>query len=134
MRPSLGPVLPGVSAGVSGDERIRPVNLRALFVVAIERLVVILTLVTEEPAKLIDLVGPVRGGNGDAARIDSDATCRGFMSVPRAARKARGGRSTTCSPVALIVVSCFGLVHHRSSVAVPFTDTTSPAMTHKGAP
>ncbi len=59
MRPGLGPVLPGVSAGVSGDERIRPVNRRALFVVEIERLVVILTLVTEEPAKLIDLVGPV---------------------------------------------------------------------------
>src|SRR5271157_6421884 len=57
MLPCLGPVLPGVSAGVSGDERIRPVNRRALLVMAIERLTVIPPLVAEEPAKFNDLIG-----------------------------------------------------------------------------
>src|SRR5208283_6013872 len=57
MRPCFGPVLPGVSAGVGGDERHRPVNLGALLMMAIERPAIILPLVAEEPAKLIDLVG-----------------------------------------------------------------------------
>ena len=59
MGPCLGPVLPGVSAGVSGDERLRPVNLGDLLVMAMEHLAVVLPLVAEEPAKFIDLVGPL---------------------------------------------------------------------------
>src|SRR5271166_4174057 len=59
MGPCLRPVFPGVSAGVSRDERICPVDWRALLVMAFERLAVILPLVAEETAKLDNLIAPM---------------------------------------------------------------------------